>query len=336
MKVLVTGGAGFLGSAISRRLLERGDEVRAFQRSAAPELEQAGAEIVQGDISDAASVREAASGCELVVHTAAKAGVWGPSEAFDAANIEGTRNVVDACRSNGINRLVYTSSPSAIFSAGDEDNVDESAPYPEHFLADYPRTKAAAEKIVMGANDAGLATVSLRPHLIWGPGDPHLVPRIVDRARRGRLRLLGKRKNLVDSTYIDNAAEAHILAIDRIQPGAACAGKTYFISNAEPLPMAELVNRILAAAGLPAEHRTVPPGIAYAVGATLEVLYSLIGRTEEPPVTRFVAKQLSTSHWYDLTAARRDLGYEPSVSIDEGMKRLAEAFQNSEESTSMR
>lgn len=329
MKVLVTGGAGFLGSAIVRRLLERGDEVRAFQRSAAPELEHAGAEIVQGNISDATAVNEAAVDCDLIVHTAAKAGVWGPSEDYDAANIEGTRNVVEACRVHDINRLVYTSSPSAVFSSGDEDGVDETAPYPARFLADYPRTKAAAEKIVMGANDKDLATVSLRPHLIWGPGDPHLVPRILDRARRGRLRLIGKRKNLVDSTYVDNAAEAHLLAIDRIQPGAACAGKTYFISNAEPVPMAELVNRILEAAGLPAEHRTVPSGVAYAAGATLEGIYRLIGRTEEPPVTRFVAKQLSTSHWYDLTAARRDLGYEPVVSIDEGMRRLAGALQNS-------
>ncbi len=322
MKVLVTGGGGFLGSAIARRLLERGDEVRCFQRSPAPELQQSGAEVVQGTLIDPAVVASATQGCDVIVHTAAKAGVWGSRREYDAINVEGTKNVLEACRNHRIERLVYTSSPSAVFSGRDEDGINESVPYPTHFLAEYPRSKATAERMVLQANDDSLATVALRPHLIWGPGDPHLVPRILDRARRGKLRLLGTRQNLVDSTYIDNAADAHVLAIDRLSASAACAGKAYFISNGEPLPMGELINRILAAANLPAENRTVSPQVAYIAGSILEAAYKLLGRTAEPPMTRFVARQLSTAHWFDLSAAKRDLGYEPSVSIDEGMGRL--------------
>lgn len=330
MKVLVTGGGGFLGSAITRRLLERGDKVCCFQRSPAQELHQAGAEVVQGSLTDPAAVESAAQGCDVVVHTAAKAGVWGPRREYDAINIEGTRNVIEACRSHGIERLVYTSSPSAVFSGHDENGIDESVPYPSRFLAEYPRSKATAEQMVLQANGDSLATVALRPHLIWGPGDPHLVPRILDRARRGRLRLLGTKRNLVDSTYIDNAAEAHVLAVDRLSASAACAGKAYFISNGEPLPMSELINRILVAANLPEETRTVSPQIAYVAGSILEGAYKLLSRSDEPPMTRFVAKQLSTAHWYDLSAAKRDLGYEPRVSIEVGMRRLKEWLTNSQ------
>jgi len=322
MKVLVTGGAGFLGSAIVRRLLKRGDEVRAFQRSAAPELKRAGANVIQGDIVDAGAVGKAAQGCEVVVHTAAKAGVWGSRKEYNAANIDGTRHVIDACRRQRIGRLVFTSSPSAVFSGHDENGIDETAPYPDRYLAEYPRSKAAAERLVLAANDSQLATVALRPHLIWGPGDPHLVPRIIERARSGRLRLIGTQQNLVDSTYIDNAAEAHILAVDQLHTSAACAGKAYFISNGEPLPMADLINQILAAAHLPSETKTLSPRAAYIAGTIFEWSYRLFGRTNEPPLTRFVAKQLATAHWYNLSAAKRDLNYEPTVSIEEGMRRL--------------
>jgi len=322
MKLLVTGGAGFLGTAIVLRLLERGDTVRLFQRHAAPELEESGATVVCGDITDADAVVQAAEGCDVVVHTAAKAGVWGSRREYNATNIDGTRNVIEACLRQRIDRLVFTSSPSAVFSGNDEEGIDETAPYPKRYLAEYPRTKAAAERMVLAANDSRLATVALRPHLIWGPCDPHLVPRIVDRARAGRLRLIGDKKKLVDSTYIDNAAEAHLLAVDRLHTSAACAGKAYFISNGEPLPMADLINRILVAAHLPRETRTLSPRVAYIAGTILEWSYRLFDRLEEPPMTRFVAKQLSTAHWFDCSAAKRDLDYQPSVSIEEGMRRL--------------
>ncbi len=328
MKVLVTGGGGFLGGAIVRRLVARGDAVRTLQRGEYPALAALGVECVRGDLGDAALVQAAVRGCDAVIHTAAKAGVWGPFEDYYRANVVGTRNVLAACRVVGVKRLVYTSSPSVVFDGRDEAGIDETAPYPARYLAHYPRTKAEAERAVLEANGPELATVALRPHLIWGPGDPHLLPRLVALAKSGKLRLVARDDNLVDSTYVDNAALAHVLALDALSRAdvphrPACAGRAYFISNGEPLAMAELVNKLLAAKGVPPVTRTISPGLAYAAGAMLEMLYKLLRRRDEPPITRFVARQLSTSHWFDLTAARRDLGCEAEVSLAEGLARLA-------------
>jgi nucleoside-diphosphate-sugar epimerase len=326
MIVLVTGGGGFLGQAIVRRLLARGDTVRTLQRGDYPALAALGATPIRGDLTDAAAVRRAVEGCDAVVHTAAKAGVWGPYDDYYRVNVVGTQNVLDACLAAGVSRLVYTSSPSVVFSGHDENGIDESAPYPDRYLTPYPQTKAEAERRVLAANSPQLATIALRPHLIWGPGDPHLVPRLVARAKSGRLRLIARTDNLVDSTYVDNAALAHELALDRlVDRNPACAGRAYFISNGEPLPMAELVNKLLAARGVAPVTRTISPAVAYAAGATLETLYKLLGKKNEPPITRFVARQLSTAHWYNLTAAKRELGYAPLVTIEEGLRRLAAA-----------
>jgi 2-alkyl-3-oxoalkanoate reductase len=324
MIVLVTGGGGFLGQAIVRRLLARGDAVRTLQRGDYPALAALGAMCIRGDLTDAETVRRAVTGCDAVIHTAAKAGVWGPYDEYYRANVLGTQNVLDACLSAGVPRLVYTSSPSVVFSGEDENGIDESAPYPARYLTHYPQTKAEAERRVLAENNSKLATVALRPHLIWGPGDPHLLPRLVERAKSGKLRLIARTDNLVDSTYVDNAALAHVLALDRLVDHASpCAGRAYFISNGEPLPMAELINKLLAAKGVAPVTRTISPKLAYAAGAVLETVYKLLGRTTEPPITRFVARQLSTAHWYDLTAAKRDLGYKPEITIDEGLRRLA-------------
>ena len=327
MKALVTGGGGFLGLAIVRNLLMRGDEVRSFSRGTYPALDQLGVQSVRGDLADQAAVLRAARGCDIVFHVAGKAGVWGSTESYHRANVVGTDNVLKACAAEGIQRLVYTSTPSVTFAGTDQIGVDESAPYAERYLSDYPRTKAIAERRVLESNDADLATVALRPHLIWGPGDPHLVPRILDRARSGKLRLLGDRRNEVDSVYVDNAADAHVLAADRLAPGATIAGKKYFISQGEPLPLEDLMNRILAAGGQPPVERRIPVDVAYFLGALLETVYGLLGVENEPPLTRFVAAQLSTAHWFDISAARRDLGYEPAVSLDEGMERLAASLR---------
>lgn len=322
MRVLVTGGGGFLGSAICRRLRERGDQVRSLTRREYPELSALGVECVTGDISNARDVTDAASGCDLIIHTAAKAGVWGPYEDFHRTNVVGTQNVLLACKQAGIKKLVYTSSPSVVH-AGDMEGVDESVPYPDHFEAHYPKTKAIAEQAVLNANgEDGLCTVALRPHLIWGPGDNHLVPRILDRGRRGRLRRIGDGSNKVDAVYIDNAASAHLLAADRLQPGSPICGKAYFVAQGEPLPLWDLVNKILEAGEVAPIRRSVSPRFAYAMGWLLEKTYGVLRLPHEPPMTRFVAKQLSTSHWFDLTAARRDLGYEPEVTLEEGMRRL--------------
>lgn len=321
MKILVTGGGGFLGGAVVRALTARGDEVHSLQRGEYPALRAQGAVIHTGDMADPAAVIEAGRGCEAVIHVAGLTGVWGPYEEYFRVNVTGTRSVIDACRANGIHKLVYTSSPSVVFDGRDEENLDETAPYPDKYYNHYQRTKATAEQLVLAANDDELSTVALRPHLIWGPGDPHLVGRIISRARSGHLRLARSRK-LVDTTYIDNAVDAHLAAADRIDVGADCAGKVYFISNGEPLPMPALINRILDAAGMPGIDKTLPDGLLYQAGLLSEWLYWLINIKKEPLMTRFIARQLSCAHWYDISAAKRDLGYRPRVSIEQGMQRL--------------
>jgi nucleoside-diphosphate-sugar epimerase len=322
MKALVTGGGGFLGGAIVRQLLARGDDVRSFSRGDYPELRELGVEVCRGDLADAEAVAAAALGCDIVFHTAAKAGIWGPYQDYYRANVIGTQNVIDACRRYGIERLVYTSSPSVVFNGRDLEGIDESAPYPARFHAHYPRTKAQAEKLVLQANSAALATVALRPHLIWGPGDNHLMPRIIARGKVGALRQIGKKPLLVDCVYVDNAAHAHLLAADRLRPGAAIAGKAYFISQGDPRPLWDLINLMLKAADVPPVDRHISPRLAYVAGCLFEWVYRIFRIRGEPRMTRFLAGELSTAHWFNISAARRDLGYEPILSIDEGIALL--------------
>ena len=326
-RALVTGGGGFLGGAIVDLLRQRGTRVRSFSRRSYPQLLARGVEEHLGDLADAGAVLEAARDCDIVFHVAAKAGVWGAYEEYHRANVVGTSNVLNACRLLDIPRLVYTSSPSVVFDGRDMEGVDETVPYPERFKAAYPKTKMLAEKLVREANDAALATVSLRPHLIWGPGDNHLVPRIVARGRAGALRRIGREPKLVDSVYIEDAARAHLAAADRLVPGATIGGRVYFITQGEPLPVWELVNKILAAAEVPPVTRTISPRLAYCAGAVLETLYRVTGRQSEPRMTRFLAEELSHAHWFDISAAKRDLGWEPARSIDEGMKLLRESLR---------
>jgi 2-alkyl-3-oxoalkanoate reductase len=326
MKALVTGGGGFLGGAIVRLLRARGDKVRSFSRESYPELTRLGVEQHQGDLSDLDAVQKAVQGCDIVFHVAAKAGIWGNYEGYYKANVAGTDNVITACRNHGVGRLVYTGSPSVVFDGSDVEGGDESLPYPASYDAHYPHTKAVAEQLVLEANSATLATVSLRPHLIWGPGDNHLVPRIVAKGRAGKLRRIGARPCLVDTIYIDNAAEAHLNAADCLLPGSAPAGKAYFISNGEPTPLWEMVNSILAAAGLPPETRSISPRLASAAGNFCEMLWTILRLPGEPPMTRFVASELSSAHWFDISAARRDLAYQPRITLDEGLRRLKASF----------
>jgi nucleoside-diphosphate-sugar epimerase len=330
MNALVTGGGGFLGGAIVRLLRQRGDSVRSLARGDYPGLRDLGVAQIRGDLADPEPVRRAVEGADVVFHVAAKAGYWGAFEDFHRINVEGTRHVIAACRAHGVKRLVYTSSPSVVFDGRDMEGVDESAPYAERFESPYPATKAEAERLVLGANDADLATVALRPHLIWGPGDNHLVPRIVARARAGRLRRLGRRPNRVDSTYVDNAAEAHLLAADRLAPGAPIAGRAYFLSQGDPRPLWDLINGILRAAGVAPVARSVPTPLALLAGAAAEAAYRTLRLPGEPPMTRFLAHQLASAHWFNIDAARRDLGYQPRVSIEEGLRRLEDWFRRPE------
>ncbi|MCF6267236.1 MAG: NAD-dependent epimerase/dehydratase family protein [Desulfuromusa sp.] len=322
MKVLVTGGGGFLGKAIVKLLLEQGYDICSFSRNIYPQLTALGVEQSVGDLNDLSAVIKAADGCDLVYHVAARAGVWGRYEEFYQPNVIGTKNIILACRQCEITRLVYTSSPSVVFDGSDMEGIDESVPYPDHYLSPYPQTKAEAEQLVLAANDDSLATVALRPHLIWGPEDNHLVPRILERGRTGELRRIGDKPCLVDTVYIDNAAMAHVQVAEKLVVGSRVAGKVYFISNDEPLPLWEIVNRILAAGGLPAVTKTISPAIAVTAGRILEIFYRIFKLPGEPRMTRFVAKEMSTAHWFNLAAAKNDFGYQPKVSIDDGLRRL--------------
>jgi nucleoside-diphosphate-sugar epimerase len=326
MRALVTGGGGFLGGGIVRRLVGRGFEVRSLNRGDYPWLGELGVEQMRGDIADPAAVNTAVAGCELVFHVAAKVEMWGAFEPFHRINLRGTENVLEAMRRHGASRLVYTSSPSVVHSRDDLEGVDESTPYPERHEAAYPQTKAMAEMAVLAANGQDLQTVAIRPHLIWGPGDTNLVPQLVARAKAGQLRFVGGGDNLVDTVYIDNAVDAHLQAAERLGPDASCAGKTYFVSNGDPWPMKRIVNGILAAAGVEPVERTIPLSVAVAVGRVLEALHRVFPTASGPRMTPFLAHSLATAHWYDISSARRDLGYEPRVTIEEGLARLKAWF----------
>ena len=270
-------------------------------------------------------MRRAAENCSVVFHVGAKAGVWGPYEDYYQTNVLGTENVLRACRELGIPRLIYTSSPSVTFDGHDQEDVDESTPYPQTFTAAYPATKAEAERLVLAANSEELATVALRPHLIWGPGDQHLLPRLMDRARKGRLRLVGSGVKRVDAVYIDNAVTAHLCALERLKFGSVIAGKTYFITNAEPWPMADIINGLLQAVSLRPISKSISFKTAYRLASFFEALYAIFRIKREPPLTRFVTQQLATAHWYKTRAARDELGYIPRISMREGLRLLAES-----------
>jgi nucleoside-diphosphate-sugar epimerase len=322
MKALVTGGGGFLGSAIVRMLHERGDEVTVLGRGVYPHVAADTKQMFQADIRLAPAIQRACEGMDVVFHVAALAGIWGKRTDFWSINVDGTRNVVDACRANGVPRLVYTSSPSVVFGKDDLCDVDESMPYPARYLALYPKTKAVAEQMVLAANSATLSTVALRPHLIFGPGDPHLLPRVIARARKGRLVQVGDGKNLVDITYIDDAANAHVKAADALSPGGRCSGRAYFISQGEPVSLWPWLNELLAAVGAPTVTRSISFRNAYRVGAVFETAYRAFRIVREPPMTRFLATQLAKSHYFDISSATGDFGYNPTISTAEGVGRL--------------
>ncbi|MFP6584300.1 MAG: NAD-dependent epimerase/dehydratase family protein [Candidatus Hydrogenedentota bacterium] len=331
MRVLVTGGGGFLGKALVRKLLSQGHSVRSFSRGDYPELRELGVETISGDLSDYKAVHEAVRDCELVYHVGAKAGVWGRYDDYYATNVMGTQNIIEACLAQDVEYLVNTSSPSVIFDGHDQEGNDESTPYPKKYLAYYPQTKALAEQAVTQANSDQLKTVSLRPHLIWGPEDTQLIPRLVEQGRAGKLRLIGSGTKRIDAVYIDNAVDAHINAATQLMHGGKCAGKTYFITNDDPWPFEQIVNGILEAAGVAPVTRHVSPSLAYTAGGLLECVYRITGKTDEPRMTRFVARQLATAHWYDIAAAKDDLGYSPAVSMEEGLAQLKQWFEQKEE-----
>lgn len=326
--VLVTGGGGFLGLAIVRALAARGDRVRSYSRSVHAELKALGIEQVCGDIADLRTLEDACAGMEAVFHTAAKPPPWGRTVDYHRTNVLGTQNVIAACRNTRVPRLIHTSTPSVVFDGRDLEGVDECAPYPARHTAAYAATKALAEQDVVAAADDRLRTIVLRPHEIWGPGDPHFAPRII--ARAGRLRRIGNGRNRVDTTYIDNAAEAHLLAADALKANPGISGRVYFISQGDPIPAWDMIDAILKAAGLGPVRGRVPHRLAWTMGLMFEKLFAWLNLAGEPPMTRFVADALAKAHWFDIGAARRDLGYAPKVATAEGLRRL-EAWLNRQE-----
>ena len=323
MNALVTGAGGFLGRYLVEQLLARGDRVRTLCRGTYPELDALGAQTVRGDLTDRETAVEACRDMDVVFHAAGVAGIWGPWEHYYRTNTLGTRHIVQGCRAHGVRKLVYTSSPSVTFDGTNQKGVDESVSYPTRWLSHYQHSKALAEQAVLrSSGESGLVTCALRPHLIWGPRDRQLVPRLLDRARSGRLCRVGDGTNLIDMVYVENAAEAHLLAADALAPGSAVAGRAYFIGQGEPVNCWRWINQVLALAGLPPVTKSISLAAARRLGAASETVYRLFRLKSEPPMTRFLASQLALSHFFDITRAREDFGYRPRVSTAEGMRRL--------------
>jgi nucleoside-diphosphate-sugar epimerase len=323
--VLVTGGTGFLGRAIVERLLSQGRPVAVAARTPAPDLDARGVRFIRVSLEDAEGVREACRGMQAVFHVAAKVGVWGRRADFFRINVLGTRAVIDGCRIHGVRRLIHTSTPSVVYNGLDLAGVDESLPLTTRCPSPYPLTKAAAEAEVLAAHCQALRTVALRPHLIWGPRDPHLVPRLLSRARAGRLRIVGPGTNRVDMVHIENAADAHIAAEGCLAGDApAAGGRAYFITNGEPVVLWDWINGLLASLGEPPVTKKLSLRAATAIGCACEAAWSLLPLASEPPMTRFVAAELAKDHWFDISAARRDLGYAPRISMVQGTSDLVQ------------
>ena len=320
--ILITGGGGFVGKEIARQAIEKGLTVSVFGRNHYPELEQMGAACIKGDIRSLADLESACSGMDTVFHVAALAGIWGDWDDYYSINVQGTKNVLKSCRINTVARLVYTSTPSVVFNRQNLTGEDESLDYPDTFLCHYARTKALAEQEVLAAASDELATCAIRPHLVWGPGDPHLVPRLLERGRAGLLKRVGDGTNLVDISYVDNVAYAHLLAAENLSARKTANGKAYFVSQDEPVNLWGWINELYEKVGVPAITQSVSFSIAYRAGHLLELAYGLARVKKEPRMTRFLAEQLAKSHYFSIENCKRDLGYSPLVNNVEGMERL--------------
>ncbi len=323
VKVLVTGATSLLARRTAEALIDRGDEVVCLQRHAA----DVNAQQVMGDVRDGDLVERAAIGCDAIIHAAAKVGVVGSWEDYRSINVDGTASIVAAAKRNGVTRLVHVSTPSVAHSGHAIVGAGADEPVTGRTGAWYAESKAMGESLARSAASDELCVVTIRPHLVWGPGDTQLVGRIVERARAGRLALVGNGSALIDTTYIDCASAALVAALDAARPGAICNGKAYVVANGEPRPIRELVLGICHAAGLDVTPREVPRRVALLAGGAIERLWRLRHVTSEPPLTRFLAEQLGTAHWFDPRPAHDDLGWVPTVTVDEGLRRLAAWFR---------
>ncbi|RLA64523.1 MAG: hypothetical protein DRQ88_10770 [Epsilonproteobacteria bacterium] len=328
MKILITGGGGFLGRHIFKKLFGNGHELYSFSRSNSPFYKENDIHWIQGDIQNYDDVIEAIKGKDIVFHTASKVSPWGRWEDFYSTNVIGAKNILKACQKSGVAKLIYTSSPSVVFGSSDLKGVNESTPYPKKFIAHYGKTKALAEQLILKAHGkAGVATVALRPHLIFGEGDPHLIPRMLEKAKRNKLFQVGDGQNLVDVIYVENAADAHILAMERLNLYSPIGGKAYFLGQEKPIPLWDFINKILSGVGREPVKKKISFRFAYSLGHLFERFYQLCSiYKKEPPITRFVALQLSKSHYFDHTNSKRDLGYHPRINLNDAIKRTSNSF----------
>lgn len=338
MKALVTGGGGFLGQYIVEQLLAQGDQVRIFSRGDYPRLRGLGVETFHGDLRSFNEVRNACEDQDVVFHVAAMPGIGVWRKPFYEINVLGTINVIQACLDCGIEKLIYTSSPSVTDNGTPQKGIDETTPYPKKFLAYYPETKAIAEKYVLSANgsswsDRGvsirggqgnLLTCALRPRLIWGPRDQSLIPRLLSRARAGKLMQVGDGTNLLSVTYVENAARGHLQACAALKAGSPVAGSAYYLAQPEPINCWEWINVVLKMAGLPQVTKKISFKSAWNLGLLLELFYKATFQKGEPLMSRFLATQLAQSYWFDISKAKRDFGYDPQISTEEGLRRLAD------------
>ena len=328
MSTLVTGGSGFLGRYLVEQLVARGETIRVFCRSEPECLSLPGVTWLQGDVRDAESVTRACRDMSTIFHCAALPGIWGPWSLYENINTHGTLTLLSAAADAGAARFVYTSSPSVIFDGSDMVDADESRPYPDRFLCGYPRSKALAEAAVLAANGKqNLATVALRPHLIWGPRDNHLLPTLVQKARHGRLRRVGDGHNVISTVYVENAAAAHLQAADLLNPDAPHAGNAYFINEPETVNLWKWINQLLELAELPTVSRSISAPAARRLGGALEWIWRILPLKGDPPMTRFLAEQLARSHSFSIEAAVRDFGYRRIVTAEEGLRRVTPYLQ---------
>ena len=321
-KVVVTGGGGFIGKALVRELRAQGSQVTVIGRHPYPDLQAMGVTCLQGDIRDREFLVQAFAGCTTVFHVAAKAGIWGPKREYFAINAMGTENVISACLQNKVANLIYTSTPSVVFDRANIEGGDESLPYARRPLCHYAASKIAAEKAVLAANGEQLRTVAIRPHLVWGPGDQNLIPRLLDRGRAGVLKIVGTGGNRVDIAYINNVVHAHLLAAKNLREIGTAAGQAFFIGQKEPVVLWDWINELFAMEQIPLVKKRIPFPLAYMVGGCLEMAAIVTGQTAEPKMTRFLAHQLAHSHWFSHRKAEEILGYREQFSSQEGMARL--------------
>ncbi len=330
MSTLVTGGTGFLGRQLVERLLAEKREVTVLSRSTASDLRARGVKFINTSLDNVTAVESACVGMETIFHVAARVGVWGPYDEFHRTNVLGTRALLAGARKHGVKRFVHTSTPSVVYNGRDHRGSDESLPLTNDCPSPYPLTKAIAEREVLASNRDGLCTVALRPHLIWGVGDPHLVPRVLARAKAGKLRIIGRGQNRVDMVHVSNAVDAHLLAEQALKRAdGRAAGRAYFVTNDEPVALWEWINQLLVALGESPVAKSISLGSASAIGGVCEMLWRLLRKNGEPPMTRFIAKELATDHWFNLDAAKRDLNYTPRVSMVDGTAELIASYQSS-------